>query len=74
LLKQRYTKKAIKLHENLKEKNSIVKDEIYYNTMLDGLLKNNDIENCEKIYKEMMDNQIKKSNVTDSILVKLLTK
>jgi hypothetical protein len=38
------TDKAFSLYLEIEKNKDIVLDEIFYNTLLDGLLKNNDIE------------------------------
>lgn len=42
--------------------------------MLNGLLKNNELKLCNEIYSDMIDNNVEWSNITASIIIKVLSK
>jgi pentatricopeptide repeat protein len=46
-------------------------DEVIYNSILDGCAKTNMLERAMSVYEDMKANNVKRSNVTYSILVKL---
>jgi pentatricopeptide repeat protein len=56
------------------ETQGIKPDEVLYNSLLDGCCKANEIEMASKVYNNMRALQIKPSNVTYSILVKIYSK
>ncbi|MCQ2820379.1 MAG: hypothetical protein MJ252_24195 [archaeon] len=65
-------KSALKIYEFLKEQESeFTKDEVLYNSLLDGCVKTQNYAKALEIKEDMDNHQIKLSNVTYSILVKL---
>ena len=66
--------KALDLYEFLQQPDKdFVLDEVIYNSILDGCVKTNNFEKAFEIQQEMKNHNIKLSNVTYSILVKLYT-
>lgn len=63
--------KVFDLYNFLNGNSDFKMDEVIYNSILDGCAKTNNFEKAISIYAEMTKNNIKKSNVTYSILVKL---
>jgi len=67
----------MKMYNYLKqkeEKNELKLDEVLYNTLLDGCLKNNEDIKAHEIISEMRKKQITFSNVAYSILIRLHSK
>ena len=60
-----------KLYEYLVKRKDFTLDEVVYNSILDGCAKTNSLSQAKKIYNDMKELNIKRSNVTYSILVKL---
>ncbi len=56
------------------EQQGIQADEVLYNSLLDGCCKANEVEMALKVYENMQALQIKPSNVTYSILIKIYGK
>ncbi len=56
------------------ENQNIKPDEVLYNSLLDGCFKANEVEIAMMIYKNMQSLEIKPSNVTFSILIKIYGK
>ena len=65
--------KVMNIFNFLKNETDFSLDEVIYNSVLDACLKNNDFELGFNIFDEMKDSKIPMSNVTYSILIKLLT-
>lgn len=64
--------KVFDIYNFLKQnKDQFKLDEIIYNSVLDGCAKSGNHDMGMKVYQDMIDNNIKKSNVTYSILVKI---
>ena len=51
--------------------NNFQLDEVIYNSILDGCAKTNNLEKAMIVYDDMVKKEVKRSNVTYSILVKL---
>lgn len=62
---------VFKLYDFLNRRKDFVLDEVVYNSILDGCAKTNSLEQAQRIYTDMKEQNIKRSNVTYSILVKL---
>lgn len=62
------------IYNYLKGREDFVLDEVMFNTILDGMLKAEKFEEALKIYDDMKANQIKRSNATYSILIKIHSK
>ena len=63
--------KVFDLYNFLNGNNDFKMDEVIYNSVLDGCAKTDNFERALNVYNDMTKNQVKKSNVTYSILVKL---
>jgi len=63
--------KVFDIYNFLNSRNDLKMDEVIYNSILDGCAKTGNLEKALSIYEDMNKNNIKKSNVTYSILVKL---
>jgi len=59
------------LFEDVRKSKTNKIDEVLYNSLLDGLYKAGELEVCLKVYEYMKEDDIKLSNVTYSILIKL---
>ena len=66
--------KVLDFYYFLKGNEDIVLDEVIFNSILDGLLKSGKYEDALKIYEDMKKHQIKRSNATFSILIKIFSK
>ena len=64
---------VFKLYDFLNRRKDFVLDEVVYNSILDGCAKTNSLEQAQRIYNDMKEQNIKRSNVTYSILIKLYT-
>ena len=63
--------KVFDIYQFLNSNSTFKLDEIIYNSILDGCAKTKNLEKALIVYSDMEKNQIKKSNVTYSILIKL---
>ena len=63
--------KVFDVYQFLNSNSSFKLDEIIYNSILDGCAKTQNLEKALIVYADMEKNQVKKSNVTYSILIKL---
>jgi len=72
--KQKNIEKVIDIYNYLRGRDDFVLDEVMYNTILDGMLKAEKYEDALKVYDHMQANNIKKSNATYSILIKIHSK
>lgn len=72
--KQKNIEKVLDIYNYLQGRDDFVLDEVMYNTILDGMLKAERYEEALKIYETMKQNDIKKSNATYSILIKIYSK
>lgn len=63
--------KVFDIYQFLNANSTFQLDEVIYNSILDGCAKTQNLEKALIIYGDMEKNQIKKSNVTYSILIKL---
>jgi len=66
--------KVLDFYYFLKGHDEIVLDEVIFNSILDGLLKSGQFEEALNIYNDMKKQQIKRSNATFSILIKIFSK
>jgi len=66
--------KVLDFYYFLKGHDDIVLDEVIFNSILDGLLKSGKYDDALKIYEDMKKQQIKRSNATFSILIKIFSK
>ena len=62
---------AFGIFNNLKSQNKYQLDEIFYNSLLDCLLKLKEYERTYRIYEQMKLDNVKPSNVTFSIIIRL---
>ena len=53
---------------------NIKPDEVLYNSLLDGCCKSNELDMAMQVHKRMVEQNIKPSNVTYSILIKIYGK
>jgi pentatricopeptide repeat protein len=63
--------KVLDIYQFLNSDSRFLLDEVIYNSILDGCAKTRNLDKALIVYADMEKNQIKKSNVTYSILVKL---
>jgi pentatricopeptide repeat protein len=63
--------KVFDIYQFLKSKNYFQLDEVIYNSILDGCAKTGQLERAMSVYEDMLSSNVKRSNVTYSILVKL---
>ena len=66
--------KVLDFYYFLKGHDEIVLDEVIFNSILDGLLKSGQYEEALNIYNDMKKQEIKRSNATFSILIKIFSK
>ncbi len=66
--------KVLDIYYYLKGRDDIVLDEVIFNSILDGLLKSSRFQDALKIYEDMRKHEIKRSNATFSILIKIFSK
>jgi len=66
--------KVLDFYYFLKGHDEIILDEVIFNSILDGLLKSEQYEEALKIYEDMKKQEIKRSNATFSILIKIFSK
>ena len=66
--------KVLEIYEFLKKREDLDLDEVIYNSILDGLLKAGRYEEALSIYQDMKKNNIRRSNATFSILIKIFSK
>jgi pentatricopeptide repeat protein len=74
LAKSHQINRAYQMFKALRSVGNCQLDEILYNSLLDGLVKSNELEKAQIVYDYMKEDQIKPSNVTYSILIKLFGK
>jgi len=72
--RMKYLEKVMEIYTYLKNRDDIVLDEVIYNSILDGLLKAGRYEDALKTYEDMKKNNIRRSNATFSILIKIYSK
>lgn len=65
---------VLDIYNFLKSKSNLILDEVVYNTILDGLGKANMYDKALEIYQDMINNQMKISNTTCSIMIKIYSK
>ena len=65
---------VLDIYNFLKSKSNLILDEVVYNTILDGLSKASMYDKALEIYQDMINNQMKKSNTTCSIMIKIYSK
>jgi pentatricopeptide repeat protein len=66
--------KIIEIYDFLKKKEDLILDEVIYNSILDGLLKAGRYDEALSIYQDMKKNNLRRSNATFSILIKIYSK
>ena len=66
--------KVLDIYNYLKGRDDIVLDEVVFNSLLDGLFKSGKFDEALKVFEEMKKYEIKRSNSTYSILIKLYSK
>lgn len=66
--------KVMDIYNYLRGRDDMVLDEVIFNSILDGLLKSFKFEEALKVYEDMRKNNIKRSNATFSILIKIYSK
>ena len=62
---------AFVMYDKLKKEKTFELDEVLFNSLLHGLQKVREYDKALLVYKDMLDNNIKPSNVTYSILIKI---
>jgi pentatricopeptide repeat protein len=63
--------KVFDIYQFLRSRNDFQLDEVIYNSILDGCAKTNNLDKALSVYEDMRNSNVKRSNVTYSILVKL---
>jgi pentatricopeptide repeat protein len=66
--------KVMDIYNFLRNRDDMVLDEVIFNSILDGLLKSGKFEDALKVYDDMRKNNVKRSNATFSILIKIHSK
>jgi pentatricopeptide repeat protein len=66
--------KVLDIYYYLKGREDIIMDEVIFNSILDGLLKSQRFEDALRVYEDMKRHEIKRSNATFSILIKIFSK
>jgi pentatricopeptide repeat protein len=66
--------KVLDFYYFLKGHDEIILDEVIFNSILDGLLKSGQYDEALNIYNDMKKQEIKRSNATFSILIKIFSK
>jgi len=66
--------KVMEIYSYLKNRDDMILDEVIYNSILDGLLKAGRYEDALKTYEDMKKNNVRRSNATFSILIKIFSK
>jgi pentatricopeptide repeat protein len=66
--------RVMDIYSFLRGRSDMVLDEVIFNSILDGLLKSQKYDDALKIYEDMRKNNIKRSNATFSILIKIYSK
>jgi pentatricopeptide repeat protein len=66
--------KVMDIYNYLRNRNDMILDEVVYNSILDGLLKSSRYHDALNLYEDMRKNNIKRSNATFSILIKIFSK
>ena len=66
--------KVLEIYSYLKKRDDIILDEVIYNSILDGLLKAGKFQDALSIYEDMKKNNLRRSNATFSILIKIYSK
>jgi len=66
--------RVMDIYSFLRGRSDMVLDEVIFNSILDGLLKSQKYEEALKVYDDMRKNNIKRSNATFSILIKIHSK
>ena len=64
---------VFKLYDYLVKRKDFTLDEVVYNSILDGCAKTNSLSQARKIFTDMKELNIKRSNITYSILIKLFS-
>ena len=72
--KMKNVEKVLDIYNYLKGREDFTLDEVMFNTILDGLLKAEKYDEALKIYDHMKSRNLKKSNATYSILIKIFSK
>jgi len=72
--KMKDSDKVLDIYYYLKGREDIILDEVIFNSILDGLLKSGKFQEALKIYEDMKKQEIKRSNATFSILIKIFSK
>lgn len=66
--------KVMDIYNYLRARDDMILDEVIYNSILDGLLKSQMFNDALRVYDDMMKMNIKRSNATFSILIKIYSK
>jgi len=66
--------RVLEIYEFLKKREDLILDEVIFNSVLDGLSKSARFEDALKVYEDMKKNNIRRSNATFSILIKIYSK
>jgi len=66
--------KVMDLYNFLKKRDDITLDEVIFNSILDGLLKTGKYDEALEIYNDMKKANVRRSNATFSILIKIYSK
>lgn len=66
--------KVLDIYYYLKGREDIILDEVIFNSILDGLLKSGKFQDSLRVYEDMKKHEIKRSNATFSILIKIFSK
>lgn len=66
--------KVMDIYNYLRARDDMILDEVIFNSILDGLLKSMRFEDALKVYEDMRKQDVKRSNATFSILIKIHSK
>jgi pentatricopeptide repeat protein len=66
--------KVMDIYNYLRGREDMILDEVIFNSILDGLLKSMRYEDAMKVYEDMRKQDVKRSNATFSILIKIHSK
>jgi len=66
--------KVMDIYNYLRGRDDMILDEVIFNSILDGLLKSQRFDDALKVYDDMRKNNVKRSNATFSILIKIYSK
>jgi len=72
--RMKHVDKVIEIYTYLKNRDDMILDEVIFNSILDGMLKAGRYEDALKTYEDMKKHNVRRSNATFSILIKIYSK